>query len=309
MVPHHRFWRLLQRVAVVGFVLALAACIFQPEAALPLLWSGVLPLLPLAFLVHPGLWRNVCPLATLGMGPDSSEPGSPGETVTAACLLLLALIPLRPLGLEGSALASAGLLAAAGGGAVLGRRRARKAGFCNAWCPILPVERLYGQRPLIALANPRCPACTVCTPRGCLDLSPRAASAQLLGTGRRGWSWLTSGFGAFAAAFPGVVLAFFLLPGDPGVLRAYGQVALGAGASWVAAAAVVAVTGVGWRVALPTLAALAAAPYAWFTVPGVSAVWGMPRAAGPLQGACLGLVVYWWLRAVRHADAGRSSAG
>ena len=48
-------------------------------------------------------------------------------------------------------------MAAAGLAAwMLGRRGERKAGFCNALCPILPVERLYGQAPLVAAGNPRC---------------------------------------------------------------------------------------------------------------------------------------------------------
>lgn len=293
----------------MGLVVFLAGGLAAPERVLPLFWSGVVPLLPVLFLLNPGLWRNVCPLATLGMGPDDGAPGAAERTLSRACLLLLVLLPLRPLGLEGSALASTGLLAAAGAGAVLGRGRARKAGFCNTWCPVLPVERLYGQRPLLSLENPRCPTCTLCTPRGCLDLSPRAASAQLLGPGRRSSAWLTSSLGAFAAAFPGVVLAFFLLPPDPGVARAYGQVALGGGVSWAVLGGAVALGGVGWRLAFPTLGALAAGPYLWFALPGVAVAWGVPWAADGLRYAGVALVAVWWIQALRQTDEAPATPG
>lgn len=291
-------WRALQALTLAGFAAVLGACALYPERTLPFLWSGVMPLLPALFLVHPGLWRNVCPLASLGMGAAGrgALPRTPSVVVPVVALLLL--IPLRRLGLEESAAASGGLLAAAACAALVGRVRPRKAGFCNRWCPILPVERLYGQHPLLAVGNPRCPTCTGCTPRGCLDLSPRAAAAQQLGPGRRGHGWLSSGLGAFAAAFPGVVAGFFLLPEDPGVWEAYGVTAAWGLTSWMAAATVVLLTGAGWRKALPTLAALAAAVFFWFALPGVAAAWRVPGAALLLRAGGLALAAYWGFRAV-----------
>lgn len=303
MASRRRAWLTLQRAAVAVLGAALVAFAVAPEVSLPLFWSGVLPLLPLTFLIHPGLWRNVCPLATLGMGPDDLRSGPVDEAGARAVLVLLLLVPLRPLGLETSALASGGLLLAATAAAFAGRSRARKAGFCNSWCPILPVERLYGQLPLTEVENPRCPECTVCTPRGCLDLSIDSAAAQMLGRGRRGHGWLFSGLGGFAAAFPGVVIAFFALPPDPGALRAYGQV-IGAGAaSWGLCAALVRLLGLPWRIALPTLAALAAGPYAWFALGDVAVTWGVPGAApwAGLTGATF--VTLWWTRAMRRRVA------
>ncbi len=299
VVAGHRGWRFAQRAAVVALAVVGVLVVVAPDPVLDLFWSGVVPLLPVLFLVHPGLWRNVCPLATLGMGPEREDASPAVDSAARACALLLLLIPLRPLGLDGSALASAGLLVAATAGALAGRRRPRKAGFCNSWCPILPVERLYGQRPLIQLSNPRCPSCTVCTPRGCLDLSPDAASAQLLGPGRRGWRWLLTPLGAFAAAFPGVVTTFFLLPAEPGALEAYGRILAGGAVSWVVLSAAIRVSGASWRTAFPALGALAAGPYLWFALPGVAQAWGL-GVSPPLAGS-LGvlLVAGWWVHAWR----------
>ena len=84
-----------------------------------------------------------------------------------------------------------------------------KAGFCNSICPVLPVERLYGQAPLATLSNPRCPDCTLCTPRGCIDLSPSKSVAQTFGPVRRSQAWLFTSFGVFAGSFPGFVLGYF----------------------------------------------------------------------------------------------------
>ena len=33
------------------------------------MWKVVIPLLPLLFLVAPGLWRNICPLAASNQTP------------------------------------------------------------------------------------------------------------------------------------------------------------------------------------------------------------------------------------------------
>ena len=61
-------WRAL-RVAAVGVFLAIAmASIVAPDDTLILFWGVLVPVLPLVFLVAPGSWRNVCPLAALNQG-------------------------------------------------------------------------------------------------------------------------------------------------------------------------------------------------------------------------------------------------
>ena len=287
-----------QRLAVLGLVALIAWLWWDPERGLPFFWSGVLPLVPLVLLIHPGLWRNVCPLATLSMGRGPGRPSTPSGPggVVAPVLLLLALIALRPLGLEDSGPATAGLLVGLGGAALWGRRSDRKAGFCNRLCPLLAVERLYGQAPLTEVGNARCPTCTLCTPRGCLDLSPRAATAQLLGPGRREGAWAGTPLGGFAAAFPGVIVAFFLLPPDPAPSGVAARLIAGAVLSWGVVASVTRLLRPRWEVAFRAVAATSAALFCVFALPGTAAAWGAPRLSGILVAAGLAVVAVWTLR-------------
>ncbi|HJS48096.1 MAG TPA: hypothetical protein VJ773_08950 [Gemmatimonadales bacterium] len=212
----------------------------------------------------------------------------------AGTVILLALLPARRLLLNESALATFALVAAAGLAAwVLGRRGERKAGFCNALCPVLPVERLYGQSPLVAPGNPRCAPCTVCTTRGCLDLAGRKAVVQVLGPGRRSRAWLRQPFGAFAAAFPGLVLAYGLVPAL--ATKRLETVALFpalGGASWLVVLSAAA-AGLSSAALVPACAAVAAAAYYWFAGPDLGRAWGSPALGEAIRMAGLGAVGLW----------------
>jgi hypothetical protein len=268
----------------------------------------MVPLLPLVFLINPALWRNVCPLASVAAGPDGTRPGNTPPAFGASratevgLVILVLLIPLRPVGLEESALASSGLVLALAVGAFVERRNPRKSGFCNGWCPVLAVERLYGQVKLVPVANARCVGCTACTPDGCIDLSVRAAQAQLLGQGRSTREWLFSPWGLFAAAFPGVIGAFFLFDSLPSyggpeaypVAHAYGWTVAGGVASWSLTWLAVRITGASWRTTTLLIGGVAALLYLWVALPGVATVWGAGPAAGWALRACgAGLVGVW----------------
>ena len=65
-------------VKYAGLVLTLAllaGLMVAPDTATLLLWDGAIPLLPAVFLINPGLWRNVCPLATLNLLPNQKGSG------------------------------------------------------------------------------------------------------------------------------------------------------------------------------------------------------------------------------------------
>ena len=264
----------------------------------------MIPVLPAVFLLSPAIWRNVCPLATLGQGAPTPEAWSPLDGTRAPSLLppllaLFAFIVLRATVLEESPVATAGLLAGVGAFAFWrGRSAPRKAGFCNRYCPILPVERLYGQSPLVEVPNARCDGgCDLCSPIGCIDLNPRSAVPQILGRRRHGHGWLTTPFGAFAAALPGLVLAFSRLPdvGSP-ALRVVVLIA-GPVASWGVARLLVGGLDLGWRVAVPLFAASAAGIHLWTSIPGVLQAWNVDADPAPERWAAMLLVGVWWLRA------------
>ncbi len=298
-------WSVAQALGLLALLAVLFGLLTRPDRTTDLFWRGIVPVVPVLLLLHPTIWRNICPLATLSIPGDAAsnnraetvEVGSEGEAPVSfwrPALLLLAVIVIRPLGLDESGPASATLIAGLGVAAVVGRSRRRKSGFCNRHCPVLAVERLYGQSPLVNAENARCDGCSRCTARGCLDLSPEAAAAQLLGPDRRQGGWLRTPLGAFAAIFPGVVLGFNTLPSDPVTTRVLAGL-LGWGlASGLASVLLVRLTRISWQTGFRALGAASAGLYLGFALPGVAEVWGWPAAGLAAQVAGLALVGCWF---------------
>jgi hypothetical protein len=296
-------WRAARALGVTATVLLLTGLVVRPGAALSLLWNVLIPLLPASFLITPALWRGLCPLATLNMVPNGlvGRRQLPAKLLPAASLLgivlLALLVPARRFlfNEDGMALAvTVSLVAAAA--FVLGTFFDAKAGFCNTICPVLPVEKLYGQHPLLDIGNPRCAHCTLCTPKGCLDLAPRPAILHPLGPARRGHGWLTTAYGVFAAAFPGFVVGYYTTANAP--LAAAGTVylhmAAWAGGSYLATTLLVRTLNVRASVALAVLAAAAVALYYWFVAPLITADLSTAETAtAVLRGAALVLVTLW----------------
>ncbi len=217
--PHgvpYGLWRVSQFAGLVGTVVLVAGLTARATLTLNLFWNVVVPLLPAVFLLNPMVWRNVCPLATLNRfsadrwGRIVPSPAWTTGASVVGVLLLYVLVPARRFlfNTDGVALAwTVGLVAALA--FVAGLFFEGKSGFCNGICPVLSVERLYGQRPFADVTNARCAPCTKCTGRGCIDLSGPASVAQTLGSARRSFRWLLTPFGFFAAGFPGFVYAYF----------------------------------------------------------------------------------------------------
>ncbi len=298
-------WRLIQVSALSGAVVLLVALVVTPAPTLDVLWNAVIPLLPATFLVSPTLWRNACPLASINktIGDRWGQRSMSAGVVSAGAVgvvLLYLLVPARRflLNSDGTALAVViGVLAIAA--AVAGVLFTSKAGFCNSICPVLPVERLYGQRPVMDVANARCAPCILCTRRGCVDLAPTKSVAQVIGPHRRDRRWLFTPFGAFAASFPGFVLGYFTAADVPlaSAPSVYAHVFSYAGASFllVGLATVLGVAKAQRFVLLS--AALSAVLYYWFAVPGMVDVLGMPDiGVAILRAAFLALVGFWVMR-------------
>lgn len=297
--------RWLRWPGLLGLAATLAGLALAPATTLRLFWGVVVPLLPATFLLSPSLWRATCPLATLGLAAEPERPGrslDPGAGRVAAhagIAALLLLIPLRRVTLEFHAGAVAFLLGCFALAAVLLARGHRvKAGFCNAVCPILPVERLYGFRPLVNLAATRCGPCVRCTSAGCLDRSPHEGLVALGEDLPDGQPWLRTVPGLFVAGFPGVIVGFGLLP-DPGPVslgRAYGQVIMGLVLSWALVAAVTARLRPTTPGLIAALAPVCAAAFYWFAAPHMAAALGLGSAVGAgLRAAFLCLVAAWTL--------------
>lgn len=297
-------------VGLLATVALIVGLLWQPEASLGVLWNMVIPLVPATLLISPLLWRNSCPLATLNL--LSNRPGrvvTPGPRFVAVTtglgiVLLMTLVPARSFLFDsnGTALALT-IISVAAAALVLGAVFDLKAGFCNAFCPVLPVERLYGQNPLFDSGNARCATCTRCT-RACIDVSPRKSIPQLFGRSRHSASWLRTPFGTFAAAFPGFVIAYFMSVDT--TLSSAGIIYVGvlalAGASYAFVVVAVRALRLSSGSALPALGAIAAALYYWFAAPGLAEAFGLAEAAGTvLRLTSLALIAAWWWNAQRAA--------
>lgn len=269
-----------------------------------MLWDMVIPLLPAVFIVNPHVWRNVCPLATLNElsgnrpGRQTMEPRITRAGWMIGITLLFALVPARRFLFNengpalGVAIALVAVLAV-GGGVFFSRR----AGFCSSICPILPVEKLYGQRPLVAINGARCDRCTLCTSVGCIDLAAAKTLAQTIGPLRRDTRWLRTAFGVFAASFPGLILGYFVTPnGDLATAgSAYVRTAGLAGLSYLVVTVTATALRVRAAVAMPFLGATALATYYWFASPALVTAYHAPSAVTPYLRALVGVTLASWL--------------
>lgn len=303
-------WRAGRAAMLAAAVGAAVALVADPGTGTKWLWGLVVPLLPLVWLVAPGIWRNVCPAAalnqvprTLGFGGGHALPqGLRTHAPLIAALAFVALVASRRPELNGSGPAAAALILAwlglAFAGGVLFRG---KSGWCSTFCPLLPVQRVYGQAPYATVANDHCRPCVGCV-RNCYDFNPRAAwLADLSDSDRRlgGYRRL------FAGALPGVVLAYYTAPGpgEIGTAGYYGRFALAVGASAASLFLLELVLDVSAAMLTAVYGAVAFVLFYWHAAPVVSdTVLGArePPVTWTIRLLALALVVPWLVRAWRQ---------
>lgn len=302
-------WALGQGVAIVAVPALLGWLVLAPDTALRVLWYAVVPILPASFFLNTTLWRSVCPLATLnawGNRLGRPRPITAGATTAlgiGGLVLFHLLVPARHFLFHADGRALAVTIAVVGALAVvLGGIYAVRSGFCNALCPVLPVEQLYGQSPLIPMVRGRCATCAVCTSRGCLDLAGGRALVQVIGPGRRTATWLRTPNGLFIAGLPGFIIGFGRLADGP---LASAPLAYATTLGWtLASILVVVVLAVGLRMEatrlFPLLAAMSGMLYYWFTGPAIAAAFGVGAAlALTVRVLGMGLAAAWLVVAWR----------
>lgn len=212
-----RLWAAFRIVGVLCCVGVSLATLRSPAIGLMLFWQAVMLPLPLVLLVAPGLWRNVCPMATL-----NSLPGrlgwSRGRRVPVrvqriapaiSAGLFCAVVPLRKVILDENGTASAALIfllltVALVAGFLFGG----KGGWCSHFCPMGSAERLYGHSPLLVIRDTHCKPCVGCA-RQCYDLGPTRVN---LAEGLSGDRCIRLARLAFAGAMPWLCVAFFTQP-------------------------------------------------------------------------------------------------
>jgi nitrite reductase (NADH) large subunit len=181
-VPMALWWLARGMALAVALGLALLL-ILRPELGLTLFWKIAIPLVPALLVVAPGLWRQVCPMATMNQiprlagwqRPRDLPEGAKAAAFGIAVALFIGAVSMRvPLLNHSGAVVGTGLLvvlglAFAGGLAFKGR-----SGWCGTFCPLAPIQRSYGQAPLLVVKNGYCEPCVGCQ-KSCYDFNPRAA--------------------------------------------------------------------------------------------------------------------------------------
>ena len=226
-------WQAIRVVTLLGAIgLAMALVARRRTTACTCCGSSSSPCCRCCGSSRPGLWRNVCPLSAsnqtprvLGLSKALTRAGvaqgvrlrdrrGPVHRSSSRCASSGSTTPARRARCCCSARSSGGFV----GGMLL----KGKSGWCSSICPLLPIQRLYGQTPYKLVANSHCTPCVGCT-KSCYDFNPKVAFLADLNDPDPYWSGYRK---LFAAAFPGLVLAFFTLPearggsGDRVALRA-----------------------------------------------------------------------------------------
>ena len=269
-------WTVL-RIATLAVACALVVLlIVTPDLGLLLVWGLMFPLLPAIFAAAPGLWRQVCPMAflnqlprTFGFGGDRSLPVPMKHLAYyLAMILFFIIVSLRHVALNEGPLLMAGvlvamLLAAFVGGLIFKGR----SGWCGTFCPLAPIQRAYGQAPIVLVNNGYCPTCVGCQ-KNCYDFNPRAAVHSDLADPDR---WYAGHKEIFIGALPGFTIAFFLQENlaKIGLLPYYAHFALWMGLSLGLYMALTRLMfGITYKVALAySMAALLI--FYWFTAPTI----------------------------------------
>ncbi|MBT9487376.1 MAG: FAD-dependent oxidoreductase [Rubrivivax sp.] len=208
-------WWLLRGVVMAATLVLVALLIWQPALGLKLFWGLAVPLLPAVLVVAPGLWRQVCPMATLNQLPRQGGftrgRELPAGLKTAAFAIavggFLTAVALRaPLLNHAGPVLGAGLLVvlalAFTGGLVFKGR----SGWCGTFCPLAPIQRDYGQAPLVVVKNGWCEPCVGCQ-KNCYDFNPRAAVFSDVYDDDPRWAGQRR---LFMGLMPGLILGYFL---------------------------------------------------------------------------------------------------
>jgi NADPH-dependent 2,4-dienoyl-CoA reductase/sulfur reductase-like enzyme/ferredoxin len=232
-----RAWWVIRAAVLAAMFTVVALLWIDPPLGLRIFWGIAIPLLPIFFFLAPGVWRNICPLASSNQLPRALNwtramtppPLLKQYSYAISISFFFIFVSLRKIGLQTSgvwtgALLTAVVVSAFSGGMIF----KGKSGWCSSICPLLPVQRVYGQTPFLLVANTHCQPCVGCT-KNCYDFNPKVAYLADL---REDSSW-SAGRKYFAAAFPGLILGFFRVPSVPAasIGLIYGELALYVAAS------------------------------------------------------------------------------
>ena len=211
-----RVWQVIRVGSVLAYLAVIVTLFVRPAGGLFIFFGVIVPLWPVLFFVAPGVWRNICPLAASNQLPRVAGFSRAGTAAgwwartgfLIAVTLFFGIAGARIAGLDRNGPAMgvvlAVIIASAFTGGVLLKG---KSGWCSSVCPLLPLQRAYGQTPFVTSPNSHCRPCVGCT-KNCYDFKPRAAWQADMADPDPQWSAPRT---LFTAALPGFILGFFTL--------------------------------------------------------------------------------------------------
>src|SRR5215218_2702420 len=296
-----RAWWAIRIASIAAALVVAGLLIASPDDGLFVMWKLIIPTLPLLFMVAPGVWRNLCPLAASNQTPRALKITKAltapdwlkeyGYVIAFSGFILF--VVLRRFGLDDNGAYSALLLLGAMAAAFTGGMFFKgKSGWCSTMCPLLPVQRIYGQTPLALVANAHCQPCVGCV-KNCYDFNPRAAYLADLNDSDNYWSGYRR---YFVGAFGGLVLSFFEVPNGSN-LEILGGMALYVAVSIAAFATLNAFLKTSTHTITSLFGAIA---FSIFYVEVARTVIGGPEALDyPIAAAAIALAATWLVRTIR----------
>lgn len=213
-------WHTARSVSVSAAFSMIALLVLRPKLGLTIFWGWIVPLLPILFFLAPGLWRNICPLAASNQVPrlfrftrGLTLPNRVREySYVIGITLFFAIASTRKVLFNHSGPATGLLLLSVLVAAFMGGTIFKgKSGWCSTFCPLLPVQRMYGQTAWVNVPNSHCRPCVGCT-KNCYDFNPRAAYLADMHENDKNYTGYRK---FFVGAFPGFILAFVSISDPP----------------------------------------------------------------------------------------------
>ena len=316
-LPHkvsRRLWQVIRVGSVLAYLAVVVLLFVRPATGLFVFFRIIVPLWPALFFIAPGVWRNICPLSAsnqlprvAGFSRAATAPGwwtRNGFLIAAA--LFFGIAGARLVGLDSNGPAMGVVLAVIIASAFTGGVAFKgKSGWCSSICPLLPLQRTYGQTPYVTSPNSHCESCVGCA-KNCYDFKPRAAWQADMADPESRWSAPRV---LFAAALPGFIIGFFTVRThlSASVTERYGLLALFVLVSIGLCYVLQAVTPLSPAMLTAGFAAVAINAYYWFSGPiltqslqqttGIDAPW----LRWPIS-ALIAALTLWWLARTRVSE-------
>ncbi len=169
--PPLTLWRTAQFILTALGVALIAALLFAPTFGLHAFWNVLIPVAPALFVFAPGIWRNICPMASASLIPRHLQISkkvrlssvSINHLQRISLVVLLLVIPLRhPLFNLDANQTAVLLIAFLAVSFLIGSLTEWKSAWCAAACPIHHVEKLYGCQTAVTFINAHCFPCAQC---------------------------------------------------------------------------------------------------------------------------------------------------